>query len=95
MQTLATILGYASGFALLGYHEGAPEMIATSIAVDAALAPLTAVIAARRNRNWIVWIVLGFALGAWALAAVLLARPTNISPDRGPGNNFPPTAHAA
>src|SRR5262245_41089393 len=42
MQTVATILAYASGFALMGYRESPAGLIATSLAVDASLAPLTA-----------------------------------------------------
>ena len=75
MQTLATILGLASGFALMGYHEPSAEMIATSLIVDASLAPLTAVIASRRGRSAALWAVVGFALGMWALAYVLIFKP--------------------
>lgn len=75
MQTLATILGLASGFALMGYHEPPAEMIATSLIVDASLAPLTAVIASRRGRSAALWAAVGFALGMWALAYVLIFKP--------------------
>jgi hypothetical protein len=89
MQTLATILGFASGFALAGYHETAAGMIATSLAVDASLAPLTGVIASRRGRSAALWSVLGFPLGVWALTAILLLRPRSIE------QSFPPPSNAA
>jgi len=74
MTTLAAILGITSGFALLGYHEPAARLIATSLAVDASLAPLTAVIAAHRGRSAAFWAVAGFVFGTWSLAYVLLVR---------------------
>jgi hypothetical protein len=90
MQTLATVIGFASGFALMGYRESAANLLATSLAIDASLAPLTAVAASRRGRQAIVWAILGFAFGVWALAAVLLI------PRRNPGgSDFPPTSDAA
>ena len=73
--TIATILNVTSGFALMRYRGGAAEIIATSLIIDAALAPLTATIASRRGRSWLLWSLLGFALGMWALAATLLIRP--------------------
>ncbi len=94
MTTLATIFGYASGFALMGYHENPPEMIATSLAINAALGTLTVIIAIRRRRNPVLWTALGFTLGAWALAAMLLIRPAKDARERGPAD-FPPTSHAA
>jgi hypothetical protein len=75
MQTIATILSLASGFALMRFPEAPAEMIATSLIIDAALAPLTAVVAARRGRSAALWSVLGFAFGMWALAYVLIFRP--------------------
>jgi len=96
MQTIATILGFASGFALMRFHEPPAEMIATSLIVDAALAPLTAVVAARRGRSAALWSVVGFALGMWALAYVLIVRPQQpeapASPETPP---LPPTSDAA
>ena len=88
MRTIAAILGIASGFALLGYHETTVRLIATSLAVDASLAPLTAIIAARRARSSAFWAVAGFAFGMWALAYVLLVRRRN-HPD------YPPESDAA
>jgi hypothetical protein len=75
VSTLATIVGLASGFALIGYHEPPDVMIATSLIVDASLAPLTAVIAARRGRSAGLWAAAGFAFGMWALAYVLIFKP--------------------
>jgi len=88
MNTIAAILGITSGFALLGYHEPPARLIATSLAVDASLAPLTAIIAARRTRSPAFWMIAGFAFGMWALAYVLLIRRRN---DR----DYPPTSDAA
>jgi hypothetical protein len=75
MWTIATILNVTSGFALMRYRGGPAEIIATSLIIDAALAPLTATIAARRGRSLLVWAVIGFAFGMWALAAALIAGP--------------------
>ena len=75
MWTIATILSVTSGFALMRYRGGPAEIIATSLIIDAALAPLTANIASRRGRSPLVWALLGFALGMWALVATLLLRP--------------------
>ena len=88
MSTIAAILGVTSGFALLGYHETTARLIATSLAVDASLAPLTAIIAARRGRSPAFWAVAGFTFGMWALACVLLVRRRN-DPD------YPPESDAA
>jgi hypothetical protein len=88
MWTIATILNVTSGFALMRYRGGPAEIIATSLVIDAALAPLTATIASRRGRSLLVWSLLGFALGMWALAATLLLRPrVSAAP--------PPTSDAA
>jgi hypothetical protein len=75
MEIIATIVSYASGFALMRSYKTPLDMIATSLIVDAALAPLTAVIAARRGRSPLRWIVAGFVLGMWALAYVLIVAP--------------------
>jgi hypothetical protein len=74
MRAIAIILNVTSGFALMRYRGGPAEIIATSLIIDAALAPLTAVIASRRGRSPLVWSLLGFALGMWALLATLLLR---------------------
>ena len=95
MTTLATILSIASGFALMGYREPPANMIATSIIINLALTPLTAIVASRRGRSTLRWTIAGLALGAWALAAVMIIpapRPTSSLPDTPP---FPPTSHAA
>jgi len=86
MSTIATILAFTSGFALLGYHETTIRLIATSLAIDTSLAPLTATIAARRSRSPAFWGIAGFALGMWALAAVLLISRWNI-PDYSPDSD--------
>lgn len=75
MWTIATILNVTSGFALMRYRGGAAEIIATSLIIDAALAPLTATIATRRGRSLVIWSLLGLAFGMWALAAALIMRP--------------------
>jgi hypothetical protein len=92
MTTIATIVGIMSGFFLAGMHREPANIIATSLAIDASLAPLTALIARRRGRSATRWMVLGFVLGAWALAWILLfgqRRRTQIPHD------FPPTSDAA
>ena len=86
MSTIATILGFMSGFALIGYHETPARLIATSLAIDASLAPLTAVIAARRARSPAFWAVTGFAFGMWALAIALLISRRN-DPDYSPDSD--------
>jgi len=74
METVATILAIASGFILMG-HAGPPAtVIATSLFINAALAPLTAVIASRRDRSGALWFVVGLAFGVWALTGALLMR---------------------
>jgi hypothetical protein len=96
MAILANILSFTSGFALMGYQLPPPTMIATSIVVDLALAPLTAVIASRRGRSALAWTVAGLALGMWALAAVLLLRPfTSSSPTNPNPPDYPSTSDAA
>ena len=96
MTTIATLLSLASGFALMGYRESPADLIGTSIAIDLALAPLTAIIASRRGRSAIRWTVAGLALGAWALAAVMIiprSRPAGPQSDDAP--DYPPTSDAA
>jgi asparagine N-glycosylation enzyme membrane subunit Stt3 len=69
---LGILLGVTSGFILIGYHEPSLKLIATSVMIDAALAPITAVIALRRGRSPILWAFIGFMFGTWALAAAML-----------------------
>jgi len=96
MTTLATILSIASGFALMGYHEPPANMIATSIIINLALTPLTAIVASRRGRSAIRWTVAGLLLGAWALAAVMIIpAPSHPAPPRSDAPPYPPTSHAA
>lgn len=96
MEIIATIVGFASGFALMRLHKPPIDMIATSLIVDAALAPLTAVIAARRGRSAVRWTMLGFALGMWALAYVLIITPRRPDDPVRPENpSPPPTSDAA
>ncbi len=93
MTIIASLLSIASGFALMGYSEPPANLIATSIIIDLALAPLTAIIAARRGRSTIRWTVAGLALGAWALAAVMIIPPP--APPRPDAPQYPPTSDAA
>lgn len=95
METLATFLAWASGFALMGYHGGPVNTLATSLAIDASLAPLTATIAFRRGRPAWLWALLGFAFGMWALAAILLVRRADAESDRPPSQPFQPPSNAA
>jgi hypothetical protein len=95
MTTVAAIVSYTSGFALMRFRGPPLETIGTSLAIDAALAPLTALVAARRGRSVTLWVVIGFVFGAWALfwaLVVLSFKPARIDPS-GPG--FPPTSDAA
>jgi hypothetical protein len=93
METLATILSLTSGFALMGYRLAPLTVLCTSIVVDLALAPLTAVIASRRGRNVTGWTIAGLALGAWALAVVLILPAPNRAGAEPPV--YPPTSDAA
>lgn len=96
MTTIANILGIASGFALMRYHEPPANMIATSIIINLALTPLTAIVAARRGRSALRWTIAGLAVGAWALAAVMIIpAPSSPAPPRPEAPDFPPTSHAA
>ncbi len=91
MQTLATIVAYTSGFALMRSHESAMNLLATSLAVDASLAPLTAIVANRRGRATRLWAIIGFLFGLWAFIVVLLiGKPKPPTTDV-----FPPTSDAA
>jgi hypothetical protein len=95
MTTVAAIVGYASGFALMRYRGSPADLIATALVIDAALAPLTALVAARRGRSVALWSVLGFLFGVWALfwaLLVLSVKPATIDPPR---SGFPPTSDAA
>ena len=95
MTTLATLLSITSGFALMGYREPPANLIATSIVIDLSLAPLTAIIASRRGRSSLLWAIAGLALGAWALAAVLLLPERRPASPRPPASTLPPTSDAA
>lgn len=92
IETWATAVGLASGFALIGYRESPVNLLVTSVVVDVALAPLIAIIASRRGRSAVVWGLIGLCFGMWALAATLLLinPPKTPPPDRMP---HPP--HAA
>jgi hypothetical protein len=92
MGTAASILSVTSGFALLGYPLPPATVLATSIVVDLALAPLTAIIASRRGRSALGWTIAGLTLGMWALAVVLILPAANRSPEP---PSYPPTSDAA
>jgi hypothetical protein len=94
MQTFATIVAYASGFGLMRYHESALDLLVTSLAVDASLAPLTAIVAMRRGRAVIMWTLVGFLFGLWAFIAVLLIGKPKPAGSR-LSSGFPPTSDAA
>ncbi len=79
MATLALVLSYASGFALMQYPEPPARLIATSLAIELVLAPLTCAIAGRRGRSRLRWGLCGVVFGLWAVAAVMLL------PGVGPG----------
>ena len=92
MTTLATILALTSGFVLARTHESAANLVATSLVLDAALAPVTAIVAARRGRSIALWAIVGFVFGVWALAWVLLFKPARQAPG---ANGCPPPSAAA
>jgi hypothetical protein len=86
MRFLAFALSITSGFALMHYRLAPLDTIMTSAVIDLALAPITAIVAYRRNRSLLLWIVLGLVCGVWALAWVLifpLRRPRRAEPDDG------------
>ncbi len=96
MTILARIFALASGFALMGYGGAPATVLATSIIVNLALAPLTAVIATRRGRSTIAWTIAGLALGGWALMSVLILpsiASRSSEPPKPP--QYPPTSDAA
>ena len=95
MSIFAILLSLASGFALMGYHETPANMIATSIVIDLALVPLTAIIASRRGRSATRWAIGGLALGAWALVAVMILPESRPAPPRPPAPPLPTTSDAA
>jgi predicted cobalt transporter CbtA len=96
MGIIATIVSYASGFALMRSHKPPIDLLATSLIVDAALAPLTAIIAARQGRSPLRWSMVGFILGMWALAYVLIVAPHQPGDPARPQNpSAPPTSDAA
>lgn len=93
MSILAKIAALASGFVLMGYHGSAADLLATSIAINLSLGPVTAVVAHRRGRSPLRWAAAGVCLGLWALAAALLLP---VRPDANPPTaQFPPPSHAA
>ena len=91
MRTAATILSVMSGFWLMGYRLPPATILATSIVVNLALAPLIAVIASRRGRSTLGWTITGLLLGMWGLAAVLVLPA--VRSQRPP--SYPPTSDAA
>jgi hypothetical protein len=96
LETWATAMALASGFALTGYKEPPAVLLATSIAINLALAPLTAVVAKRRGRSTTLWAILGLCFGVWALAISLLLLGTRAKGAENPNaDDYPPTPHAA
>lgn len=82
MPLAAFILSVTSGFFLMRYRLPPLTTAMTSIVVDLALAPITIIIAYRRNRSPGRWAVLGLAFGAWALAWVLIFPLRRSTPTR-------------
>lgn len=91
-NSIALLLSIFSGLALMGFHASAADIIATSLIVDASLAPLTAVVAHQHGRSAPRWAIAGFIFGAWALAAILILISVRITRRR---DNFPHTPDAA
>ena len=94
MTSIANIIAIASGFVLMRYRGQPAELLATSIAVNLALAPMTAIVAMRRHRSIIRWTIAGVALGLWALAVVLIL-PRNDVPPVPPPSKYPSRPDAA
>ncbi len=94
MNSLANVMAVASGFFLMGYKGPPANLLMTSIAINLALAPMTGVIAMRRHRSVPFWTLIGLALGAWALIAILLL-PSNVAAPPPPPSKYPPTSDAA
>jgi hypothetical protein len=94
MNSFANIMAVASGFFLMAYKGPPANLLMTSIAINLALAPMTGVIAMRRRRSVLLWTLVGLALGAWALIAILLL-PTNAAVPPPPPTKYPPTSDAA
>lgn len=90
--TWATVAGLASGFALMGYKESPLDLLLTSALINVALAPLTAVVAAKRGRSAAAWGVIGLCFGMWALAATLILMTPPKAP---PPGRIPNPPHAA
>lgn len=93
MNSFANIMAVASGFFLMAYKGPPANLLMTSIVINLALAPMTGVIAMRRHRSVLLWAVIGLALGAWALVAILLLPSNAGSPP--PPSKYPPTSDAA
>jgi len=93
METWATAAGLASGFGLMGYKESPLNLLVTSVIINVALAPLTAVVARRRGRSAAIWGFIGLCFGMWALAATLLLMTPPKEPP--PGRIPPAPPHAA
>ncbi len=91
MEQLAIVASIASGFFLMRYKMSAADTLATALAIDTALAPLTAVIASRRRRRATLWAAIGLVFGMWALAVVLL-MPSARARQRPPARPQPPHA---
>ena len=94
MNSFANIMAVASGFFLMGYKGSPANLLMTSIAVNLALAPMTGVIAMRRHRTVLLWTLIGLALGAWALVAILIL-PSYVEAPPPPPSKYPPTSDAA
>jgi hypothetical protein len=92
MTTLATLLGITSGFILMGAHRDPATLIATSLVIDASLAPLTTLIASRHGRSVRLWSIAGFVFGAWAFGAILLLGRRR---EASAPSEYPPTSDAA
>jgi hypothetical protein len=80
MRIFALILSITSGFALMRYALPPMTTTMTAIAVDLALAPITAIVAHRRGRSAMRWSLIGVTLGVWALAYVLLVPSRRVEP---------------
>jgi hypothetical protein len=89
------VLAVSSGFILTRPHAPSEELIATSLLIDAALAPVTVMLARERGRSTLRWCLFGAALGMWALAAAFFVWERERLRARHPLNDSPGPRDAA
>lgn len=78
-----TILGYLSGLYFIKPDMEASSLLRTASLVHAIDAFLSRLIAAQSGRNKNLWTAVGFILGIWALATLLLLPSKKHIPKEG------------